>query len=305
MKAARIHEYGGPETLTYDDVPDPAPAPGQLLIRVAAAGVNPMDFKIRSGAFQAAMPLPMPWTFGADVAGVVEAVGENVTGFAVGERVAAMSLAQGGYAERVAVDAASAVKIPQGVSDELAAAIPMVGLTAQHGITKHLKAKPGDTILVSGALGSIGRLLVQMLKNDGYEVVAGVRGAKLDDAKALGASRVVALDDPAALDELTPFDAIMDVVGGEVAQGLVSRVKQGGVFVAINPPPPQAPEDGNVDIQLVRVEVDAPTLSKLLSGLASGMISLPQPRKLPLSRAAEAHRLAETGGSTGKVVLVP
>src|SRR3569833_395745 len=209
MKAVRIHAYGGPEQLQFEtDVPDPEVGPTSVLIRSAAARVNPIDWKVRSGARQKDFPQQMPAILGRDVAGVVQAVGPNVHNFKVGDRVAAFTTQA--YAELVAVEAAIVTHLPDGIDLQEAAAIPLAALTGDQLVRVATKGESGETILVSGALGSVGRAAVHTARKLGAKVIAGVRGKQLSEAQALGAWNVVAIDNDQALAKLEPLDAVAD-----------------------------------------------------------------------------------------------
>src|SRR4051794_18128702 len=193
MKAVRIHAYGGPEQLKFEDhVPDPQLGADTVLIKSAAASVNPIDWKVRSGARQKDFPQPMPAILGRDVAGIVQAIGPNVRNFKVGDRVAAFTT--GTYAELVAVEASLVTHLPDGVGLIEAAAIPLASLTGDQLVRVATKIKSGDTILVSGALGSVGRAAVHTARKLGAKVIAGVRTRQLSEAEALGVSGVIAID---------------------------------------------------------------------------------------------------------------
>lgn len=308
MKAVRLHAYGGPENFVYEDAPDPQPGPGEVLVEVKAASINPADFKIRGGAYRAVFAYAMPVILGTDIAGVVAAIGPDTrTDLKVGERVLALldMRKAGAYAEQATGDASLFARIPAGMSFEAAAALPMVGLTGEQAVEHDLRPARGQTILIAGALGSISRVVLHFARKSGARLIAGVRADKLAAAEKLGADGVVALDDAAALDRLQPFDAILDVTGGASAASLVSRLRDGGRFVAVNPPAPQAPADRRVEIMTTQVKPDTAMLGRLAESVAAGELSVPIARVLKLSELAEGHRLAEASGSAGKLVLVP
>ena len=176
MKAVRLHAYGGPEELRFEDgIPDPQVGANMVLIRSAAASVNPIDWKVRSGARQKDFPQVLPTILGRDVAGIVQTVGASVHNFKVGDRVAALT--NGTYAELVAVEAAIVTHLPDGIDLKVAAAIPLASLTGDQLVRLTMSVKPGETILVSGALGSVGRAAVHCARKLGARVIAGVRGS--------------------------------------------------------------------------------------------------------------------------------
>src|SRR6202046_4055431 len=229
MKAVVLHEYGGPENLKFEDnVPDPQISGNTVLIETAAASVNPIDWKLRSGARQKDFPLSFPAILGRDVSGVVLTVGANVTHFKAGDRVLALSYAT--YAELVAVDDSDVTHLPDGVGLADAAAIPLISLTGDQLVRLATNVKRGQGVLITGALGSVGRAAVHTAKKIGAQVIAGVRGKELDEARSLGVSDVLAIDNDEAIEKFRLVDAIADTVGGEVATKLIARVKQGASF---------------------------------------------------------------------------
>src|SRR5580700_5604728 len=229
MKAVVLHEYGGPEKLKFEDnVPEPRINGSTVLIAAAAASVNPIDWKMRSGMRQKDLPLSFPAILGRDVSGVVRAVGANVKHFKPGDRVLALSNAT--YAELVAVDDSDVSHLPDGVDLENAAAIPLVALTGDQLVRLATNVQKGQVVLVTGALGSVGRAAVHTAKKIGAQVIAGVRGKDLDDARSLGVSGALAIDDDEAIGAFGLVDAIADTVGGDVAAKLIAKVKQNGSF---------------------------------------------------------------------------
>jgi len=229
MRAVVLHEYGGPEKLKFEDnVSEPQVGGGTVLIRTAAASVNPIDWKLRSGMRRKDWPLSFPAILGRDVSGLVQAVGANVKHFKVGDRVLALSNAT--YAELVAVDDSDVTHLPDGVDLVDAATIPLAALTGDQLVRLATNVQKGQVVLITGALGSVGRAAVHTAKKIGAEVIAGVRRKELDDARALGVSDVLAIDDAEALGTFRFVDAIADTIGGEVAAKLVAKVKPNGCF---------------------------------------------------------------------------
>jgi NADPH:quinone reductase-like Zn-dependent oxidoreductase len=303
MKAVVLHEYGGPEKLKFEDnVPDPQVSGDTVLIAAAAASVNPIDWKVRSGARQKDFPLSFPAILGRDVSGVVRAVGANVKHFRPGDRVLALSNAT--YAELVAVPDSDVTHLPDGVDLEDAAAIPLIALTGDQLVRHATNVQKGQTILVVGALGSVGRAAVHTAKKMGAQVIAGVRKKQLEDARSLGTSGVVAIDDDEAIAKLGYVDAIADTVGGEVAAKLIAKVKQGGSFgYASVLPEGTAALHPAVKITRVFAQPDPSKVREFADDVRDGKFVLPIGLRLPLREAAEAQLLAEKGG-VGKIVLL-
>jgi NADPH:quinone reductase-like Zn-dependent oxidoreductase len=212
MKAAVIHAYGGPEQLKFEDFPDPIPGPGEVLVRVAATSMNPFDLKIRSGTVKDRVPLTFPAILGLDVSGVVEALGPGVAGFAPGAQVFAHAMQT--YASLCVVKAADLAKAPDHMDVSDIAALPTVTTTGAQLAQLATQGNRRGTVLVTGAVGNVGRSAVLVAKDNGWSVVAGVRRKQIDEAKAVGADRVVALDDDGALNSLEPLDAVADTVSG-------------------------------------------------------------------------------------------
>lgn len=303
MKAVRIHEYGGPEKLKWEqDVPDPRLDDNSVLIAAAAASVNPIDWKIRSGARQKDFPLVLPAILGRDVSGTVRAVGANVRNFKPGDRVLAAAAAT--YAEFVAVENSIVAHLPDGVDLVDAAAIPLVALTGDQLVRHAANAQPGQTILVTGALGSVGRAAVHSAKKIGMRVIAGVRSSQLADARAMGASDVVAIDDAAALEGLPPVDTVADTVGGDMAAKLLVKVRHGGAFgYASVLPEGAAALNPTVKITRVFARSDPSKVREFADDIRDGKFKLPVGLRLPLCDAAEAHILGQKGG-VGKIILL-
>lgn len=302
MKAVVLHEYGGPEKLKFEDnVPEPQISGGTVLIATAAASVNPIDWKLRSGMLQKHSPLSLPAILGRDVSGVVRAVGANVKHFKAGDRVLAVSNAT--YAEFVAVDDSDVTHLPDGVDLADAAAIPLISLTGDQLVRLAINAKKGQVVLITGALGSVGRAAVHTAKKLGAQVIAGVRGKQLDDARALGVSDVLAIDDK-AIEKFRLVDAIADTVGGDVAAKLIAKVRQSGSFgYASVLPEGVAAQNPTVKISRVRAQPDPSKVREFADDVRDGKFVLPIGRRMPLRDAAEAHLLGEKGG-IGKILLL-
>jgi NADPH:quinone reductase-like Zn-dependent oxidoreductase len=301
MKAIVLHEYGGPSKLLYEDVPDPVPGKGQVLVRLSATSVNPIDYKLRSGMMKDFMPLELPAILGNDIAGIVRSLGEGVTGFELGDKV--MALGSKAYAELAVVDANDLTHIPEDLDVVEAAALPLVTLTGQQLITRAVKIQSGQTVLIAGATGSVGRTAVMTAKKAGAIVIAGVRKSHLAAAADLGADQVLALDDSAAMEKLGFIDAVADAVGGETAEKLIAKVKQGGTFGSVLGPPANAKLHPTVKIEAMQVIGDAQALHALAEDVVAGRLKIPIDRMVPLAEAASAQTSAEKG-SNGKILLL-
>jgi NADPH:quinone reductase-like Zn-dependent oxidoreductase len=300
MKAVVVHQYGGPEVLKFEDYPDPVPGPGEVLVRVAAASVNPIDYKRRAGLTKDFYPLKFPGLIGVDLAGTVVKIGPGVEGFSVGDQVLAM--ADNTYAELCVVKAAVLAKVPKGLGLIQAAALPLATTTGNQ-LLMATGIKTGQTVLVVGAAGSVGRSAVFTAKAHGATVIAGILKRQIDDAKTVGADQVVATDDDTAIANLPPLDAVADTVGGRTAVKLIAKVKPGGVYASVVGPPQNAAEYPSVKVVAVFSKFDRKTLEFMAEAVRDGKLVIPISRRLPLSEAAEAQAAAEKGG-VGKILLV-
>jgi NADPH:quinone reductase-like Zn-dependent oxidoreductase len=302
MKAIVVHQYGGPEVLKFEDYPDPVAGPGQVLVRVAAASVNPIDYKRRAGLTKDFYPLKFPGLIGVDIAGTAVKIGPGVAGFSVGDQVFAM--ADNTYAELCVVNAAVLAKVPKGLDLIQAAALPLATTTGNQ-LLSATGIKAGQTVLVVGAAGNVGRSAVFTAKQRGATVIAGVlkRQMQMEDAKTVSADQVVATDDDSAIANLPPLDAVADTVGGRTAEKLIARVKPGGVYASVVELPQNAPKYPSVKVVHVFSKFDRKTLEFMAEAVRDGKLVIPISQKLPLSEAAEAQATAEKGGA-GKIVLV-
>src|SRR5580658_5815556 len=296
MKAIVIHQYGGPEVLKFEDYPDPVPGQGEVLVRVAAAGVNPIDYKRRAGLTKDFYPLHFPGLIGVDMAGTVVKLGPGVEGFSVGDQVFAM--ADNTYAQLCVVKAAVLAKVPKGLDLVQAAALPLATVTGNQ-LLSGTGIKAGQTVLVVGAVGNVGRSAVFTAKERGVTVIAGVLKRQTDEAKTVGADQVVATDDDAAIANLPPLDA----VGGRTAEKLIAKVKAGGVYASVVELPQNAAQYPSVKVVHVFSKFDRKTLESMAEAVRDGKLVIPISQELPLSEAAEAQATAEKGG-VGKILLV-
>lgn len=301
MKAVVLHEYGGPGKLKYEDAADPVVGEGQILIRVAASSVNPIDYKLRDGSLKDYMPLALPAILGRDISGLVREVGAGVKGFAPGDKV--LALGNAAYAELAVVKPEDLALLPDGLDLVEAAALPLVTLTGEQLVTRGSEIKSGQTILVSGAVGSVGRSAVWTAKKAGAVVIAGVKKKQLEEARALGADGVIALDDAAAIEKLGFVDAVADTVGGETAEMLLGKVKQGGIFASVLGPPANAKMNPTVRVVPIRTQPDPEKLRTMAEDVAAKRFVIPIERMVPLKDAGEAQAAAEKGG-IGKVLLL-
>jgi NADPH:quinone reductase-like Zn-dependent oxidoreductase len=289
------------DQLEYAEAPTPAPSSGEVLVRVIATSVNPVDYKIREGALKERMPLKFPVVLGRDVAGEVAALGSGVTKFKIGDMV--MGLVNQSYAEWLTAPADALTKIPEGLDAKEAGLLPLVVTTGAQLIENGVKPKSGELVLVTGAAGSVGRTAVFAAKQHGAKVIAGVRAQQMGEAQSLGADSVVALDEEGGISGLPELDAIADTVDGETIAKLLPKLKKGGRLASVLGKP-QAAEKAGVDVREVWAQPDAERLYKLAEDFRDGKLQIPIANRMRLSEIREAHTLAQKGVN-GKIVLVP
>jgi NADPH:quinone reductase-like Zn-dependent oxidoreductase len=301
MKAVVLTGYGDSNKLEYRDVESPAPSPRQIKIKVAGASINPVDWKIRRGDLRAMLPLHLPTILGRDVSGVVVDIGADVVEFQVGDRV--MGLVEHGYAEYVVGGVDAFAKLPGEIEIDQAAVLPLAGLTGRQLVEEAVDAHGGDRVLVTGAVGSVGRVAVFAAKQRGAQVIAGVRASQRAEAEKLEVDDIVALDDPQDVRRVPPLDAIADTVNGQAVASLLDKVRQGGVIGTVLSPPPGAVEQG-LRVHAMVAHPDPERLAGLGEAVVKGDLVLPVARRFPLRDAARAQAVAEAGG-VGKLLLVP
>jgi NADPH:quinone reductase-like Zn-dependent oxidoreductase len=305
MRAIYQTELGGPEVLRLTERPRPVPGPTEVLVRVTAAGVNPLDWKTRErGVFLGAPP----FTVGADVAGVVEQLSEGVTRFAVGERVFGMPRfprAAAAYADYVTAPARHLARSPARATDAEAAALPMAGLTAWQALVDTAAVQPGERVLVHAAAGGIGHLAVQIAKALGAYVVGTARAEKHAFLAELGVDEAM---DPTRLDPgevLRGMDVVLDLVGGDTAVRSLPVLRDGGILVGVSSgtAAAEAAAGQRVQVAYLLVEPDHRGLEAIAALVDAGRLTVHVARTFPLAEAADAHRAGEAGHGRGKLVL--
>ena len=301
MKAVIVRAYGDASELHYSEAEQPQAGSGEVLVRLRATSINPLDWKMRSGAAKKEFPMHFPEILGVDVSGEVEQAGSSVEGFP--KRMRVIGKGKGAYAQFVAVEASALAPIPEELSFEQAAALPLVLTTGAQLIERAAKVQQGQTILITGAVGSVGRVAVHVARQRGARVVAGVRASQRQQAEELGAAQIVALDRPEELAQLRDLDAVADTVGGQVQQQVIKLLREGGVYASLVGPPSEDPGRG-IQVQAIMAQPDAKRLAELARDVASGLLILPIAKSFPLSDIQEATQLAEGGGAEGKVVLI-
>ena len=329
MRAARIHAYGDPEEFRIDDVPRPTVGDKDVLIRVHATSVNPVDFKIRSGAQRGVVRLKLPWTLGMDVSGVVEEVGSAVTSFKVGDEVFSSPTHRrpGTYADYVAIDAAAVALKPTTVSHQEAASLPLVALTAWECLVETAKLGSGDKVLIHAGSGGVGSVGIQLAKALGAKVATTCSGKNAEFVRELGADIVVDYTKEEFEEVLSEYDVVLESLGGESYGRSLKILRRGGRLVSINSGLPAATKKygphlgvAAVGLSLLSRKVGArlgsgvrfSTVVRKCSGeklaaiarhVDDGAIRPQVATVMPLERIADAHRAIETGRTRGKIVI--
>jgi NADPH:quinone reductase-like Zn-dependent oxidoreductase len=307
VKAIVQRRLGGPEVLELVEVERPEPRPTEVLVRVAAAGVNPVDWKTRArGGFLGDPPFTVGW----DVAGVVEAVGRGVTRFAPGDRVFGMPRFPGeaaAYAEYATAPSRQLARIPDGLSDVEAAALPLAGLTAWQALVETAGVGPGRRVVVLGAAGGVGHLAVQVAKARGAHVVGSASAAKHPFLAELGADEAVDYTREAVEERVRDADVLLDLVGGDEAGRALAALRDGGLAIVVSSVAGvdaiRERAGGRIRVAGILVEPDRAGLEALAALVTSGELRPRVAQTFPLAEAARAHELGETGRTTGKIVL--
>ena len=307
MRAIRQRALGGPEVLELVEVPRPDPGPTEVLVRMSAAGVNPVDWKTRArGGFLGEPPFTVGW----DVAGVVEAVGRGVTRFATGERVFGMPRfphEAAAYAEYVTSPSRQLARIPERLGDVEAAALPLAGLTAWQALVETADVEPGQRVLILAAAGGVGHLAVQIAKARGAYVIGTARSAKHTFLTELGADETIDYTREAVEERVRDVDVVLDLVGGETSPSALPSLRDDGIFIAV--PSGLGVEQlrelagGRVRVTGILVEPDRAGMEAIAGLAATGALRPQVARTFPLEQAARAHELGEMGRTQGKLVL--
>jgi NADPH:quinone reductase-like Zn-dependent oxidoreductase len=306
MKAVRIHAYGGSDVLVYEDAPIPAIAEDDVLIRVHAAAVNPVDWKIREGYLQGFIDYDLPLVLGWDVSGVVEAVGAGVTTFKPGEEVYSRPNIRrdGAYAEYIAVKASEVALKPKTIDHIQAAAVPLAGITAWHCLFEAAQLTAGQRVLIHAAAGGVGSYAVQFAHWKGAYVIGTASARNNDFLLELGANEVIDYQTTQFEDVLEPVDVVFDTVGGDVQDRSWQVIKPGGILVSvISPPSEEKAAAYQCRSAYVFIDPRADWLTQMAHLIDAGQVKTIVETVLPLDQAAEAHRLSQSGHTRGKIVL--
>lgn len=304
MRAVVQQQLGGPEVLTLAEVPRPEPGPTEVLVRVHAAGTNPVDFKTReSGGLRGVEP---PFTVGWDVSGTVEAVGVGVRILEPGDEVYGMPRfphLAGGYAEYVTAPARHFHRRPAGLDHVEAAALPLAGLTAYQALVEIAQVVAGQRVLVHAAAGGVGHLAVQIAKAKGAFVIGTASAAKHDYLASIGVDRAVDYRTEDFTELLEELDIVVDPIGGDYAARSASVLRDGGHLMSIIPGELPEAEERRISAGFMLVEPDLGGLAALSAMVEAGQVAPTVSQTFPLEEAGKAHEALASGRTTGKIVL--
>jgi NADPH:quinone reductase-like Zn-dependent oxidoreductase len=304
MNAVQIADYGGADAVFYGPFPEPSVQPGQVLVRVVAAGVNPVDWKVRQGVRRANIPLELPAVLGCDFSGVVEAVGAEVRDFRPGEAVFGMTGLHGAFSDHVAVDAAQVAAKPAALDHVHAAAVPLAALTAWQAL-KLAGLAAGGTVLIHAAAGGVGGYAVQIARALGARVIGTASAGKLDYVRRLGAEAVIDYRATRFEDVVHDVDVVLDLIGGETQDRSWAVLKPGGFLVtAVAVPAAGDPRPGGRPHARVGVRAVGEDLKQIAALIEQGRLEVHVARTYPMAEAAAAIEQVGQGHTQGKVVLV-
>jgi NADPH:quinone reductase-like Zn-dependent oxidoreductase len=306
MKAIQIHEFGGPEVLKYEDAPKPKPAADEVLIKVFASGVNPVDWKIRAGLAKGKFPVPFPLIPGWDVSGEIEEVGRDIKNFRKGDEVYSRPdpTKNGTYAEYVVGKANLVNRKPKCISHERAAGVPLAGLTAWQALFDHGKLQQDQKVLIHAASGGVGTFAVQFAKWKGAYVIGTTSKENINFVKQLGADEVIDYKKEKFEDKLKEIDLVIDLIGGDTQKRSLKVIKKGGrMITTLQPENQEAAKAKNIHIEGFLTQSIPEELEQIKQLIDSGKVKPVITEIIPLKNAAKAHELIEKGHTRGKIVL--
>jgi NADPH:quinone reductase-like Zn-dependent oxidoreductase len=305
MKAIRIHSFGGPDVLRIETLPDPRPGPDEMLVKVLGASVNPVDYKIRKGAYPAVKDDKLPYTLGRDVAGMIERCGDRVTRFKRGDDLYAMlGIDRGGFSEYAIVKDSEAAPKPARLDFIAAAAMPLAGLTAWQGLFRHGEVQSGQRVLIHAGSGGVGHLAIQFAKARGAHVVTTVSEQHVDFVRDLGADEVIDYKRQRFDEMVHDLDMVFDLIGGETQERSFQVLREGGILVSTLTAPSQDKARAHkVRATRYTAEPSGTELAEIGRLIEAGKVTPKVARQFNLGEAVEAERLVEQGHTEGKVVL--
>jgi len=301
LKAIRIHDFGEPDVLKYEDIPESQPGPGEVRIRAIAAGVNPIDWKIRRGY----MELPLPMTMGSDVAGVVDAIGQGVDSFQPEDEVfGKASAGQGGYAEYIVVNSTQIAQKPKSIGFIESAAIPTAGLAAWQSLFDIAGLEKGQSVLIHGASGGVGTFAVQFAKWKGAYVIGTASSKNAEFLKSIGCDEVIDYRNQQFEEIVSNLDVVLDTIGGDTFERSWGVLKPGGFLVTtVASIPEGTPQKHGVRAERLITQADGKELAQIAAIIDERKIKPIVTTVLPLADAQKAHEMSESGHTRGKIVL--
>jgi NADPH:quinone reductase-like Zn-dependent oxidoreductase len=306
MKAVRIHKYGGPEVLQYEDAPLPSLERGDVLIRVHGAAINPVDWKVREGYLRERVQHKFPLILGWDVSGVIEKITPGVSQFKAGDQVYSRpDLARdGSYAEYIAVRESEIALKPATIDHIHAAAIPLAGITAWVALLDTAKLSSGHRVLVHGAAGGVGHFAVQLAKWKGAYVIGTASARNHDLVRQLGADELIDYQTTKFEDVARDFDAVLDTIGGDTQMRSWKVLKRGGILVSIiTPPAPEMGQKYGVRYAYVFIGPNPAALEEMAKLVEAGKLRAVVENNLPLAEARRGHEISQSGHARGKISL--
>ena len=303
MKAIRIHQYGGPEVLAQVEMQRPTPGSDEVLVKVHAAAVNPIDWKMRAGHVKQVFPLTFPATLGWDVSGTVEEVGNKVTQFKRGDEVYAL-VKGGGYAEYVVATEASVAKKPRTLDHIQAASVPVSGLTALQALFEVAQLRAGQKVLIHAAAGGVGNFAVQLAKARGAYVIGTASSKNQTFLSDLGVDQPLDYQKTRFEDAVHDVDVVLDTIGGETQERSFKVLKKGGILVSlVQPPAQESATQYGVRALFYGGHASSSDLTEIAKLIDDGKVKTVVETVIPLAEARRAHELSETGHARGKIVL--
>lgn len=303
MKAVLIEAFGGPDVLRLRELPIPEPGPSELLVKVSAAGVNPVDYKIRSGKYPAVKEDKLPYVLGRDACGIVEE--SRSSAFKKGDVLYGVpGIERGSYAEYIVLKESEAARKPASLENATAAAVPLAGLTAWQGLFRYGDVKAGQRVLIHAGSGGVGHFAIQFAKARGAYVITTVSEDHADFVRRIGADKVIDYKKQHFENELRDLDMVFDLIGGETQEKSWGVMKKGGVLVStLNAPSQEKAAEYGVRATRFTVTETGSELAEIATLIDDGKVAVKLSKTFPLEDVASAHRLIEEGHTEGKIVL--
>ncbi len=305
MKAIRANHFGGPDVLVFEDVPRPKASSGEVLVHVRATGVNPIDWKIRSGMVKEIYPVEFPWIPGRDISGIIDEVGTNVTDLKQGDAVYGMLESRaGGYAEYASANASVLAPKPKSLDFIQAAALPLVSLVAWQALFDTAHLSQGQTVLIHGASGGVGHMAVQLARWKGANVIGTASPNNAQFLKELGADEVIDYHNTKFEDVVHDADIVLDLIGGDTQKRSWKVLKNGGILIStVGLSSPEEASRYGVKAVNFLSRPDGKELRQIGKLIDQGIVKPVVTNVLPLKEAAKAHELSQSGHIRGKIVL--